>query len=76
VHITIAKKDTFFGSEFEFSMVVGAKIRLTCAPKNTKDGIVWLNLIELLKRGLIVDDFAWCTVNKISGGDECFIQKF
>jgi hypothetical protein len=57
-------------------LVIGVKIRPTCAPKNPKKGIVWLNLVEFFQRSLVVDDFAWDSVDEICSGDKGFIPEF
>jgi hypothetical protein len=45
MHITVSKKHALLWAEFKLSLVVGVKIRLTCAPKDPKRGIVRFNMI-------------------------------
>jgi hypothetical protein len=37
MYITVPKEDTFFGSEFKFSLIVGTKIRPTRTLKILRD---------------------------------------
>jgi hypothetical protein len=45
VHVTIPREHTLLGTELKLSLVIGAKIRPTCAPRDSKKGIIRLNLI-------------------------------
>jgi hypothetical protein len=60
---TITKKSALFGPKLKFTIVVGAKIRPYCTPKNSQKGVVRLGVEEALKRRLRSNDFAWKTVN-------------
>jgi hypothetical protein len=75
MHIAISNEGTFFGSKGELSLVIGVKIRRTCAPKNMKKGVVWLDFIKAFKRALVVNDFAWSPINEICSSEEGFIPK-
>lgn len=73
---TIAKKNTLFGTEHEFAIVIGTKIGPTSTPKHTKWSIIWLGMKETFGGSFMLDDTARQNINKINSSEESFIPEF
>jgi hypothetical protein len=72
----ISKKNTLFGSELQFALIIWTEIGPTCAPKNSKKGIITLLAKKTLYGSLRIDNLTRKAINEINSSKKGFIQKF
>lgn len=72
----IPKKSTSDGSEGKLPSIKGFEIRPASTPKNAKKGVIGFFIIQELKRGFIIGDFAREAVYEVGSSEKSLVPEF